>query len=286
MGAVESCYGGSQDAADNLAAMTDVVPQRVAEGHPYNSVVQLTFVRCQNAETWEAAASGFVLKDAQHNHIITAGHAVSRGRDEQLHGPVSKIEMSWHGHLFTIKDPIEGLDYVVHPQWRASPDGGYPRKFDIACLQFLQPSLSGRFLSDIVRGMEGGLELSQVSARAGSECRIIGHNNSVVVEAGLVEAGLPWKPGTLYQCLNVLLPRYISGELVLRSLHRGGASGGPWLGVDHGVIAVHSGAIHYISEENDEMVLLASVGAPLTMTVFAQLPEFDVSCSSISFIEE
>lgn len=37
------------------------------------------------------------------------------------------------------------------------------------------------------------------------------------------------------------------------------------------------------------MVLLGSVGAPLTMTVLAQLPAFDMSrtsISSISFVEE
>lgn len=213
MGGMGSCLGGAHEAGASRAygggTVTDAVPQRVAEVHPSICVVQVVVHRYsdETSETWEGATSGFVLKDAPPNCIITPGHAVSHGRDELAHGRVNKIEMVWKGHLFTIKDPIEGVDFVVHvvPEWQYDPDGRCPRKFDIACLRFFQPSSFGRHLSDI---MAGGLDLSRLSSDAG--CGIIGYDNNV---APSFVPSLPWQPGTLSRCLNVLLPRYSWGRV-------------------------------------------------------------------------
>lgn len=211
MGGVSSCLGaegGAQNAGapNSSAAVAEAVPLRVAEVggaevsvHPNHSVVQLRIRRYQEGVgTWEGAASGFVFKDAHRNCIITAGRAVSRGSAEEAHGIASRIEMGWNGHCFTIEDPVEGLDFVVHPQWRQDSAELWVHKYDVACVRFIHPSSAGRFLSNIVGGM--GLELSQVSPEIGSVCRIVGYG-------GGVRSGEPCRPGPLYQNLDVLLPR-------------------------------------------------------------------------------
>jgi hypothetical protein len=81
-----SCLGieeGAQEAeasgmSSDIAAMVEVVPYRVAEVvcgemslHPNDSVVQLRVLRYHEGIQWEGVVSGFVLKDAQPNCIIS-----------------------------------------------------------------------------------------------------------------------------------------------------------------------------------------------------------------------
>ena len=108
-GAGSACLGAAGGAQKTGASgmsdgFAETVPQRVAEVgrgevslHPNDSIVQLTILRYQEGVKWEAAASGFVVKDE--GCIITAGHSVSRGSDQQAHGRVSRIEMVWKGRI-------------------------------------------------------------------------------------------------------------------------------------------------------------------------------------------
>jgi hypothetical protein len=271
MGNTTSCFPGAATSSECPPAVvglqrrvTEVAPGHVNQ-HPYDSVVQVVVTRQTADGPHKVSGSGFLLKGVgliEHDAIMTAAHAVSIGPDWTTEHPIVSIEMLYKGILFVIDDPLEGVDFLVHPNLGRDEHGMWKQAYDIGCIRFNEPSLHG-YLSALVghHGVElqhGGVEASQV-------VRILGHDNRVTLRNGVLH-----QSGPLLYNMDVLLPRMMGETLVQASPHVDGASGGPWLGDGNKVLAVNSGNVHYRASTGQKIPIV-SLGAQLTLELISDL---------------
>jgi hypothetical protein len=76
---------------------------------------------------------------SEEGFVVTAAHNLDMQGDDDEHGAIDTLFLPYKGHQFSVDMPTKGVEYWVHPEWRAAQRIA-SSWCDIALLQFTEPS--------------------------------------------------------------------------------------------------------------------------------------------------